>query len=292
MSVPSISVINFSPALTDQDVQEAIRALNRQVTEDFAPVWGSAHSLRLHAPSFDPAHPDSLAEEPVRGEGVIYLVEEPSLPGALGYHDRNTRAVPVGFVFILNPSDWTVTLSHEVLELILDPTANIFVPGPDPRNPSNIVLHTYEVCDAVERTSYEIDGVRVSNFLTKSYFTIGEETGTRNDFLGLGVPSFGVTPNSHIAFFDLSTGTFETVFGRQASKIPVLAQRAKRYDHPKPERPEEETLQRSLDDYHMNPHPKCKGLAGSGLPNMRGITRTGRYKAASERLSALARSPA
>ncbi len=299
MSVPSISVINFSP-VNDQDAQEAIRAVNRQVTEDFASVWGSAHTLRLHAPSFDPAHPDSLAEESIRGEGVIYLVDEATLPGALGYHDLNTRAVPVGFVFVTDPNDWTVTLSHEVLELIMDPTVNIFVPGPDPRNPSNIVLHTYEVCDAVERSSYEIDRVRVSNFLTKSYFTIGEETGTRNDFLGVGVLSFGVTPDSHIAFFDLSAGTFVTVFGHQesktpamsASEIPAMSRRAKRYDHPKPGRPDEKNLQQALDNYHSNPHPRYKGIPHGGLPNMRGITRTGRYKAASEPLSALARSPA
>ena len=35
----------------------------------------------------------------------------------------------MGFVFT-NLPDWTVTLSHEVLELIIDPTVNIFVPGP------------------------------------------------------------------------------------------------------------------------------------------------------------------
>jgi hypothetical protein len=88
----------------------------------------------------------------------------------------------------LQADHWT--LSHEVLELILDPTVNLFVPGPDPRNAANLVLHTYEACDAVERFSYTIDGIAVSDFLTPSYFTQGEALGTRNDFLGVGVPSF------------------------------------------------------------------------------------------------------
>ena len=60
-----------------------------------------------------------LKEEKVPAESVIYLIDESTLPGALGYHDLNTRDFPVGFVFVLDPNDWTTTLSHEVLELIL-----------------------------------------------------------------------------------------------------------------------------------------------------------------------------
>lgn len=66
------------------------------------PIWGSGRTLRYHAPSFDPADPESLAEEPVRGESVIYIVDESTLPGALGYHDLNTRLLPVGSVFAIN----------------------------------------------------------------------------------------------------------------------------------------------------------------------------------------------
>jgi hypothetical protein len=288
MSLPSIAVINFTSTLNDQAVQDAIRAVNRQVLEDFVPTWGYGRVLRLQAVDFNPADPDTLAPQKVPADSVMYLVDEASLPGALGYHDLNTRDVPVGFVFVLDPNDWTVTLSHEVLELILDPTVNLFVPGPDPRDANNLVLHTYEACDAVERISYSIDGTGVSNFLTPSYFTVGDAPGTRNDFLGVGVPSFGVTHNSHIAFFDLSTGTFETVFGAQAP--PRAAARGQRLyrDHPKAKRPPDERLQQILSTYRARkPRPDC-----SGLPNLRGITRTSRYKAHAESVLARTRKAA
>jgi hypothetical protein len=284
MALPSIAVINFASTLTDQAAQEAIRAVNRQVMEDFAPIWGYGRLLKLHAVDFNPADPDSLSPQKVPADSAMYLVDEASLPGALGFHDLNTHDVPVGFVFVLDPNDWTVTLSHEALELILDPTVNIFVPGPDPRNPTNIVLHTYEACDAVERISYSIDGIAVSDFLTPSYFTIGDAHGTRNDFLGIGVPSFGVTPNSHIAFFDLMTGSFETVFGQRAPAMAMtgLRQRTAYRDHPKAERPDEERLEALLIDYKAkNPQPSL-----AGLPRLPGITRTGRYKAGAESLVA------
>ena len=232
MPFPTISVVNFS-SLLDNEVQAAIRAVNRQIQEDFAPIWGAVWDLRLHGSSFSADDIDSLAEEFVQGEGVLYIVDEVHLPGAAGYHALNGREIPYGFVFVTDPNDWTVTLSHEALELIIDPTVNVMVPGPDPRpdRPNNTVLHAYEVCDAVERTSYIIDEIRVSNFITQQWFFPDEAPGTRNDFLGVGVPSFDATPNSHLAFLDLNEGWI-TYFGEAAAGLPpgFLARQA-RFDH-------------------------------------------------------------
>lgn len=275
MSLPSIAIVNFSSQLADQEVQEAIRAVNRQVIEDFMPIWGAGRICKLHNANFQPSDINTLSLEPVLADSVIYLVDEGLLPGALGFHDLNARDMPFGFVFILDSQDWTVTLSHEVLELIIDPTVNILVPGPDPRDPSNIVLHTYEVCDAVERMAYDIDGIRVSNFLTPSYFTIGDAPGTRNDFLGVNVPSFGVTRNSHIAFFDLTVGGFVTVIGSMGVSSNTVAKN-KFVDHPKASRPSEEQLQSVLTNYHKNNKGK--------LPYISAITRYGRYEASAKRL--------
>ena len=185
MPFPTISVVNFSD-LADDEVQVAIRAVNRQIQEDFAPIWGAVWDLRLHGSAFDAINIDSLVEEHVQGEGVLYIVDQSHLPGAAGYHALNGREVPYGFVFVTDPDDWTVTLSHEALELMIDPTVNVLVPGPDPRpgGGGNTVLHPYEVCDAVERTSYLIDGIRVSNFITQQWFFADDAPGTRNDFQG------------------------------------------------------------------------------------------------------------
>ena len=205
MPFPTISVVNFANLL-DSDVQAAIRAVNRQIREDFAPIWGAVWDLRLHGSSFNADDIDSLVEEFVQGEAVLYIVDEGHLPGAAGYHAINGREMPYGFVFITDPNDWTVTLSHEALELIIDPTVNVMVPGPDPRpgGQNNIVLHAYEVCDAVERTSYLIDGVRISNFITQQWFFPDDASGTRNDFLGVGVSSFDATPNAISPFWTLT----------------------------------------------------------------------------------------
>ena len=65
MSLPSIAVINFTSTLHDQAVQDAIRVVNRQVTEDFIPLWGYGRQLQLHAVDFHPADPDTLTPQKV-----------------------------------------------------------------------------------------------------------------------------------------------------------------------------------------------------------------------------------
>lgn len=286
MYLPTIAIINFSSIL-DQDVQNAIRAINRQITEDFMSVWGYGRTLKLHAAPFDPLDLNNLGNERVNADSVIYLINESTLPGALGYHDLNASELPIGFVFT-DFGDWTVTLSHEVLELILDPTANIFVPGPDPRDSNNWLLHTYEVCDAVESTSYNIDGIWVSNFLTSNYFSEGDALGTRNDFLGVGVKSFGVIPNSHLGVFNLETFEWEEIsgndiMGNEDTGNRILNGRRGNFSRVKAKRPCDKDLCKILHHYHEKPVKGC-----SGLKTLTGISRTNRYEQASKKWKILA----
>ncbi|MDH3600886.1 MAG: hypothetical protein OEU26_14765, partial [Candidatus Tectomicrobia bacterium] len=161
------------------------------------------------------AQPDSNSLADMRGDAVLYLWDETDVPGALGYHDRNNRGIPYGFIFTdliesLGES-WTVTLSHEALELIADPEVNLLVMGPHPDGSGRTVFHWYEMCDAVQNETYRIDGVEVSNFVLPLYFTGSEEIGGRNDFLGTQVGgqtllSFGVNPGGYVGFFDPEVG--------------------------------------------------------------------------------------
>lgn len=287
MTYPTISVVNFS-ALSDSEVQDAIRAVNRQIQEDFAPIWGAFWGLRLHGSSFSPDDPDSLAEEFVQGEGVLYLTDTPHVAGAAGFHALNGRELPFGFVFITDPNDWTVTLSHEALELIIDPTVNVLVPGPDPRpgQQNNIVLHAYEVCDAVERTSYLIDDIRVSNFITQQWFAPGDAPATRNDFLGVGVESFNATPNSHLAFLDLNAG-WVLFFGQTPSAMAACEARQQEFDHERKRlgQDQEPHMIEVLNSVRSSPPKAARGAgAQHRLDQLVAVTRSGRRERATPQL--------
>jgi hypothetical protein len=107
--------------------------------------------------------------------------------------------------------DWTVTLSHESLELLADPEANLLVQGPDPKHRRRKVYYWFEMCDPVQTETYVIDDVKVSNFVLPMYFTASAERSGRNDFLGTRtegrtIESFGVNPGGYAGYFDPRVG--------------------------------------------------------------------------------------
>ena len=208
-----ISVVNRTTT-PDEEVQTVLRSINRQLREDFEPYWSFGATLRLEG-FFGPLNKRQLSE--LRGDAILYLYDKVDVDNALGYHDTSARGIPYGFVFTeiseqLN-EPWSVTLSHEALELVGDAQANLLVQGPHPEKPGHEVFHWYEMCDAVQSESYKIDEVAVSNFLLPSYFTQSEEPGMRNDFLGRKdahgktLRSFGVKPGGYIGFYDPSSKT-------------------------------------------------------------------------------------
>lgn len=213
-----ISIINHTNGqVSDEELQFAIRAINRQIAEDFEPYWSLGAELRLEGKSGKKPQKQSISD--MRGDAVIYLWDKVDVDGALGYHDTNNRGIPYGFVFTelskQLKENWTVTLSHEALELIGDPEVNLLVQGPHPENPKRYVFHWYEMCDAVQSETYKIDDVEVSNFVLPLYFTGSDEVGGRNDFLGRiyngkTLTSFGINPGGYIGFFDHETQDHET----------------------------------------------------------------------------------
>ena len=154
----------------------------------------------------------------MRGDAVIYLWDKTDVEDALGYHSNNALGIPYGFVFTELSKElgepWSVTLSHEALELLGDAQGNLLVQGPHPEKPALEVFHWFEMCDAVQDQTYAIDEIEVANFVLPLYFTKDEQEGGRNDFLGRlvkgkGLESFGVAAGGYIGFFNPRTREHE-----------------------------------------------------------------------------------
>ena len=210
-----ISVVNRSTKVSDVELQAAVRAVNRQLEEDFFPHWQFGARLRVDSAGRVPTQPEHRIALPVlpgrRGDAVIYIVDKATMSGAEGYHDGNNEDVPFGFVFLDACGDgadcWTVALSHEAIELVGDPLNNLMVQGPHPGNRSHFVFHEFELCDAVSGEYYEIDGIKVQNFLLPGWFSRKEVEGGRNDFMGRVEPGaslrrFTVAPGGYLMFWD------------------------------------------------------------------------------------------
>lgn len=127
MDLPDLAIINFSD-VPEREARTAIRGVNRQVVDDFLPIWGSGYYCKLHrrGTAGDLNQPEIIEAEPVEAAAAIFLVDRPHISAALSYCSLNTAELPVAFVFT-DLGDWTVTLSHEVLELIVDSTLGYFL---------------------------------------------------------------------------------------------------------------------------------------------------------------------
>jgi hypothetical protein len=217
MSLPVIAITNASTCLSDVQVSAAIPALQRQVTVDFRAHWDADCQLEF------------LAKDQPLPEGwwQISVTDNPDQAGALGYHELTSRGTPLGKVFagldLQSGASWTVTLSHELLEMLADPWINWCVQGTDGK------VYALAVCDAVEaaRLGSEIDGVLVSDFITPSWL---EPThADRVDFKRRIAKSLEVASGGYISVLNASGGWTQVAARSEVpAAIPLGSRRQRR----------------------------------------------------------------
>jgi len=131
------------------------------------------------------AHLEPVIDEAFRLDGVGTLDEQVRL--RVGQELESFKGIPSASYFRNieeTLESWTVTLSHEALELLADSQANLLVQGPHPVEPKRLVYHWFEMCDASPGRELRYRRRRGLNFVLPLYFTPDNESGSRNDFLG------------------------------------------------------------------------------------------------------------
>ena len=197
-----MSVINESTVLADADVVPVVAALQKQVTNDFRPVWATDAELTI-VPK---------GEQPATGSWWLVLLDDSDQANALGYHDLTTEGLPIGKVFAASDlkagTSWTVTASHELLEMLADPNINltVFVQNSDAMG----VLYAYEICDACEDDSlgYQIDNIQLSDFVYPAWFeNFRIEGSTQFDRMNKIQTPFQLLVNGYIGTFNVTAGS-------------------------------------------------------------------------------------
>jgi len=197
-----ISVINESTVLTDADVIPVVAALQQQVTNDFRPAWGVDAELTMV----------TQGAQPAPGNWWLVILDDSDQAGALGYHDLTADGLPLGKVFAASDlkfgTSWTVTASHELLEMLGDPNINltVFVQNANTTG----TLYAYEVCDACEDDSfaYPIDNVLVSDFVYPAWFEDFRTQGsTQFDRMNQIQNPLQLLKGGYIGVFNVSDGS-------------------------------------------------------------------------------------
>jgi len=160
MANRSVALVNRSKR-DFSEVRRVAAAIQRQVLQDFGPTWG--HTGAVIALEQDEPLP--------AGYSAVYLYDALEDPRLSGIHYYTARGEIYANVAV-NKEPWSLSASHEVLEMIVDPTTDWKRSAPSLRAGQGTVEYLVEVCDPCQHFafSYNIDGVVVSDFYGPNYF--------------------------------------------------------------------------------------------------------------------------
>jgi hypothetical protein len=154
-----IGLVSETDQVNSSELQRVAGAIDKQVKRDFAGPWGISASVNSFA---------SLDDVPT-DYWVVVVRDDIGYEGAAGIHlDQDGQP----FALVQADSEWSLTASHEVLEMLADPFGNRLVAGESPKSKQGRVNFLVEVCDPSEAADcgYTVNGVLVSDFYFPSFF--------------------------------------------------------------------------------------------------------------------------
>ncbi|MEA2147352.1 MAG: hypothetical protein QOG59_2939 [Solirubrobacteraceae bacterium] len=167
VGVVTITVVDRA-SVSPRTLQLVEHALTVQSNRDVRRWW---HGPRVR---FGPGGWRVMLE-PLRrfGRHQRLLALDPA--GDLGWHSTNAAGTPFAVAGVggplQGPGGWEDTLSHEVVEMVVDPYGVII-------DSQSLFM---DPCDPVQTVAYQIDGVAVSDFVTPRWFGLWRSG--RFDFL-------------------------------------------------------------------------------------------------------------
>ena len=209
-----IRQVALVPDGVDIDLTEIVRvsaAVQKQVTRDFSPIWDIQATVDGFA---------TLDQIPL-GYWPVMIMQD--VQGAAGFHqDKNGQP----FAVVEAGDSWSLTASHEVLEMLADPFGNRVVAGPSPKPDQGRVEFLVEVCDPSEdqEFAYTVNDVLVSDFYTPHYFDPVSQDGVRYSFNGKVTKPREVPRGGYLSWHELESDHWwqETFFTGTKSKFNDL----------------------------------------------------------------------
>ncbi|ATZ22166.1 hypothetical protein ACFZBM_36410 [Streptomyces lavendulae] len=179
--------------INPSQITRVAAALQKQATRDFAPLW----QVNATVDAFD-----RLEDVPV---GYWPLIVVDDVPDAAGYHtDENGQP----FSLIEFSDSWSLTASHEMLEMLADPFGNRLVSGKSPHPDQGQARFLVEVADPSEADEfgYTVNGLLVSDFFTPHFYDPVTVPGTRYSFGGHITAPRTILRGGYLSWEDTATG--------------------------------------------------------------------------------------
>ncbi|WP_028522767.1 hypothetical protein [Runella limosa] len=192
---PVVAIVSQTPLIGFDALKRAANAVQIQVSRDLAPHWGVDATIKVYeTESQVPAGEWKTLIKPVLDVDVY------------GYHTVDAKGVPI--TYLRYQPNWTVTLSHEIVEMLVNPYGNKIMSGheffgePRDNDPTNDVEYLVEIADPSQTTNdgYEIEGVRVSDFFLPAFYDLTYTEGKQYSFTGAIKRPLSLSSGGYISF--------------------------------------------------------------------------------------------
>jgi hypothetical protein len=205
-----VALVDDTGKISSADLQTCAGALNEQVQADFAPIWKVAATVG----AYDSAPPATWA---------VHIQKQLDEPGALGFHTDDQNQ-PISYVMYTDT--WTITVSHETLEMLADPYGSRPHTARLPEglenqyakfglsSASSRVSYLLEVCDPCEETSYEVGGVQLSDFLLPGWYRTSPAQHPAYSHAGGCTDPRQVADGGYVSFSNSETKEWYQVFNQ------------------------------------------------------------------------------
>lgn len=173
MFVQEVALVSETRRVKARELMTVTAAIQKQAARDFAPIWQVPATIDCF---------DRLEDVPI-GYWPVIIRDDIGFAGAAGVH-LDDRGQP--FALVQHDPQWSLTASHEVLEMLADPFGSRLIAGDSIMKGQGRVEYLVEVCDPSEAAEfgYTANGVLVSDFYTPAYFDPLPSPSVRYSFTG------------------------------------------------------------------------------------------------------------
>lgn len=191
-----LALVSDSTSVPTGDVMRVAAALQKQASRDLNPIWNISATVSGF---------EKLEDVPI---GYWPMIIKDNIGfNAAGIH-LDTDRQPFALISAASDIDtWSLTASHETLEMLVDPYGDRVIAGDSPKPGQGRVSFLVEICDPSESTefAYTVNGVRVSDFYTPEYFNPVPAPGIRYSFVGAITQPRQVLRGGYLSWSDSAT---------------------------------------------------------------------------------------
>lgn len=218
MLTQQVALVSETTKIDTSELTRVGASLQKQAIRDFGPLWGVQATVDAFV---------RLEDVPL-GYWPIIVRDDIQTANAAGIHlDQDGQP----FSLVRWSPQWSLTASHECLEMLADPFGNRLVAGNSLMTGQGRVEYLVEVCDPSEAAefAYASNGVLVSDFYTPNYFDPVGVPGVRYSFTGALQQPRQVLRDGYLSWHDPVTDRWFqlTFFGgiRRFRDLGTLARR-------------------------------------------------------------------